>query len=78
MRYFSTGQVAALLGVPEHRVTAQVRLAKIHPEFLLGRRAWTPDQVLQLSRLLGLDTPELRQHLAALIQPNEQELPRHG
>jgi len=65
MQRFSTGEVTTLLGVPEHRVTSQIRLDKIHPEILLGRRAWTPEQVLQLARLLGRDTLEFRQQLEA-------------
>jgi len=56
----TTGQVATLLGVPEHRITSQIRLGKVAPHLYLGRRAWTREDVLKTARILGLDTLEIR------------------
>jgi len=56
----STGQVVTLLGIPEHRITSQIRLGKISPPMAMGRRAWMPNHVLAVARILGRDTPELR------------------
>lgn len=56
----STGQVAALLGVPEHRVTSQIRLAKVNPPMLMGRKAWAAEHVLAVARIIGRDTLEVR------------------
>ena len=56
----STGLVVALLGVPEHRITSQIRLGKVRPPLIMGRRAWTRDDVLKVARILGRDSIELR------------------
>jgi hypothetical protein len=56
----STGQVSALLGVPEHRITSQIRLGKIAPSMYLGRRAWTRHDVLKVAHIVGRDTLEVR------------------
>lgn len=56
----STGEVTGLLGVPEHRITSQIRLGKVNPPLLMGRRAWGPQHVPAVARIIGKDTPEVR------------------
>jgi hypothetical protein len=56
----STGEVAALLEVPEHRITSQIRLGKVNPPMLMGRRAWGPEHVLAVARIIGKDSPAIR------------------
>lgn len=60
-----TGQVAALLEVPEHKVTNQIRLGKVTPPLVLGRRAWSPADVLKVACILGRDSIEIRNACAA-------------
>jgi hypothetical protein len=56
----STGQVAGLLRVPEHRVTSQIRLGKLHPPLIMGRRAWTSAHLFAVAKILGRDSLEIR------------------
>ena len=56
----STGQVAKLLGVPEHRVSSQIRLGKLSPPQSMGRRAWSAEHVLTVAKLLGRDSIQIR------------------
>jgi len=57
----STMQVAELLSCPEHSVRNQIRLAKIRPQIIVGRRAWTPAEVLRCANTLGRDSVEVRE-----------------
>ena len=61
----STGQVVAILGVPEHRITSQIRLGKINPPQIMGRRAWTPLHVLAVAKIIGKDSIALRNMCSA-------------
>ena len=55
-----TGRVAELLGVPEHSVANQIRLNKIRPPLVCGRRAWAREDVLRVAHILGVDTPAIQ------------------
>lgn len=63
----STGEVVVLLGVPEHRITSQIRLGKVIPPMTVGRRAWSPANVLQVAKILGKDSIEVRSLCHAAI-----------
>lgn len=56
----STGQVCELLKVAEHSVTNQIRLNKVRPSIVCGRRAWSRDDVLRVAHILGRDTAEVQ------------------
>ena len=56
----STGNVARLLNVPEFRLTNPIRLAKLNVPFISGRRAWAPEHVLKVAKLIGKDSIEVR------------------
>lgn len=60
----ATGEVVKLLSVPEHSITNQIRLGKVTVPVVLGRRAWQPEQVLKVARLLGRDSIEIRNAIA--------------
>ena len=51
----STGQVAALLAVPEPKLNDLIRRGKINPAPCVsaGRRVWQPQHVRQAADLLG-------------------------
>lgn len=55
-KLYVTRQVMNLLGVSECRVADLVRRGKIvpPPTVLSARRLWTPDQIRQAARALGL------------------------
>jgi hypothetical protein len=58
-----TGEVCKLLAAREYQLTNQIRLGKVSPPLLMGRRAWMPDHVLAVARILGRDSIELRNAL---------------
>jgi hypothetical protein len=66
----STSQVAELLDVPEHSVRNQIKLNRIRPTRLMGRRAWTPADVLRCANILGRDSIEVR-NIVAVAQKSE-------
>jgi len=57
---FSTGQVCELLQTPEYRVINPVRARKVHVPNIGGRRLWSAENVLAVARILGKDSPEIR------------------
>lgn len=56
----TTGEVKDLLGVPEYKITSQIRLGRVSPPIQLGRRAWSREHVLRVANVLGCDGVELR------------------
>ncbi len=56
----STGDVTRLLGVPEYKVTTPIRLGKMTVPYISGRRAWYPENIIRVARIIGRDSPELR------------------
>ena len=55
-----TGEVVRLLSVPEFRLTNLERLGKLSVPLVCGRRAWMQEHVLAAAKLLGTDTPTIR------------------
>ena len=66
----STGDVFRLLQVPEHRLTVLIRLGKLDVPLVCGRRAWGPDHVLRAAKLVGRDTPAVRNLCLAATKPS--------
>lgn len=56
----STGAVVRLLHVAETRLVHLIRQGRIEVPVVFGRRAWDRCHVLRAAKLLGLDTPEVR------------------
>ena len=56
----STGQVCRLLQTPEHRVINPIRQGKLSVLNVGCRRLWAPGDILIVAKLLGKDTPEIR------------------
>jgi hypothetical protein len=56
----STGQVAALLAVPEPKLNDLIRRGKIRPapQVVAGRRVWLRQHVAQAADLLGVAVAE--------------------
>jgi len=57
----STGEVGQLLKVGEPRLNGLIRRGKIKPlpAIVFGRRAWSPDHIVQAARALGLPEEEV-------------------
>jgi len=55
-----SGAAATLVGVPEHRARNLIRWGKLSVPCVGNRRMWFPQHVLQLAKLTGRDTPEIR------------------
>jgi len=62
---FSTGQLRRILDVSERRLDALCRQGRINVPLFAGRRVWSADLALRAARLLGRDTPEVRNRLLA-------------
>jgi hypothetical protein len=56
----STGQVCRLLQTAEHRVINPIRQGKVDVPNIGGRRLWSAEHVLAVAKLIGKDTPALR------------------
>ena len=56
----STGQAAQFIGVTEVTLSNQIRLGKARPPMICGRRAWYPEHVLGIAKILGKDTVAVR------------------
>lgn len=56
----STGQVCRLLETPEHRVLNPIRQAKLFVPNIGGRRLWSAEHVLTVAKILGKDSPTIR------------------
>lgn len=71
----STGAVCTLVGLPEHRARNLIRCGKLSVPCLGGRRMWFSEHVLALAKLVGLDTPAIRnacRNAQAATQPAVQ------
>jgi hypothetical protein len=55
-----SGAAATQVGVPEHRAQNLIRWGKLSVPCVGNRRMWFPQHVLQLAKLTGRDTPEIR------------------
>ena len=55
-----TGEVAKLIGATEVRISSLIRLGKVNPPMLMGRRAWDRTHALTAAKVLGLDSCEVR------------------
>lgn len=65
----STSGAAKLLGVPPYRLDNLIRLGKVDPALMLGRRAWQYEDIFTAAKLLGVDTPEVRNQMQLLKVP---------
>lgn len=61
----STGQVCKLLDVAEHKVINPIRAGKLQVPNVGNRRLWMPENVLAVAKILGKDTLEIRNVIAA-------------
>lgn len=60
-----TGEVSRRLRAPESRIVDAIRRGCITaPRVRAGRRLWTPQEVRDLARFLGVLTPDLARELA--------------
>jgi hypothetical protein len=61
----STGEGARIIGTTEPLLAETVRRGKVKPEprIVAGRRLWTPDQLLDAAKVLGLLTKELEMEI---------------
>ena len=54
--FYSLGEVARLLGIPQHRVVYLLQSGQVQESMrLAGRRAFTLDDVCEIADLLGSD-----------------------
>jgi len=64
MQPLATNQVAALIGTSPKQLESLVRFNRVAtPPRERGRFAWGAEHILAAARVLGLDTPELRNML---------------
>jgi hypothetical protein len=56
----TTGEAGRLIGVSECTLSNQIRLGRVQPPLLCGRRAWYAEHVLAVARILGKETAELQ------------------
>jgi hypothetical protein len=67
----ATGAVVRLLNVPETRLATLIRLRKVAVPVTAGRRLWMPEHVLSAAKLLGVDTPSIR-NICMVRPPSSQ------